>query len=482
MASTGPAGRHVPPWSISGELSGLVRDRVMGVWRWREFTIPLGSVYLAGAEGGAAAASGIVLILAVLVLAVALVRPGLLTRAVRRCLKRSRTHRWQRRWPSICRGLHWYRKLEEGGLLIPELLTWRMDRDRITIALRPLAEQTASSWDQMADALRRHVGGATVEWRESHGTLRVVVGRVGLPDLLPWQAHGAPEGQLVLGRRHGGGPLVIDALTTPHVLLAGATGSGKGGTIRAASAAALAAGWSLVILDPKEAGEYAWLELLGVPVPTTLREQVAALEELERVRKNRQAAIKLRGVDGLSDLPGETQQVWRPVLLVVDEAADLLVATKGKSEQDRVRAALQHKAGGLIVELARKGRSAGIHLLVAIQRPDIAQLGDQGGALRNNLAARLALGRLDADGLRMLGISATDPGALALDGTQGRGVCVGFAGDPRPSACQVAWLDQDRARAEVTPTWMQGLHFIGPQSAGEGSEQAEEAAPLRVVR
>jgi hypothetical protein len=314
----------------------------------------------------------------------------------------------------------------------------------------------------MADALRRHVGGASVEWRESHGALRVVVGRVGLPDVLPWRAHGAPEGQLVLGRRHGGEPLVLDSWTTPHVLLAGATGSGKGGTIRAASAAALAAGWSLVILDPKEAGEYAWLELLGVPVLTTLREQVGALEELERIRQSRQAAIKLRGVDGLYDLPLETQQVWRPVLLVVDEATDLLAATKGKSEQDRLRAALQHRAAGQIVELARKGRSAAIHLLVAIQRPDIAQLGDQGGALRNNLAARLALGRLDADGLRMLGISATDPAALSLDGTQGRGVCVGFAGDPRPSACQVAWLDQERARTEVTPSGCRGSTSSAP--------------------
>src|SRR6266700_3895575 len=87
--------------------------------------------------------------------------------------------------------------------------------------------------------------------------------------------------------------------------------------------------------------------------------------------------------------------------------------TKGKSGEDGLRAGLQHKAGELIAELARKGRSAAIHLIVAIQRPETAQLGDQGGALRNNLTARLALGSLDADGLRMLGIASTDPAALA---------------------------------------------------------------------
>jgi hypothetical protein len=360
--------------------------------------------------------------------------------------------------------LHWYRKLNDNALLIPELVSWHEDRERVSVALRPLPEQAVSSWDAMADALRRFVGGASVEWRESHGTLRVVIGRVGLPDHLAWQPHGAPEGRLVLGRRHGGGELAIDSRSTAHVLLAGATGSGKGGAIRATAAGALQAGWHLVVLDPKEAGEYAWLEVLGVPVVTELHEQVDTLERLAEIREVRQTVVRAEGLDSWYQLPLERLQIYRPVLLVVDEAADLLAATKGKSGEDRLRATLQHKAGELIAELARKGRSAAIHLLVAIQRPETAQLGDQGGALRNNLTARLALGSLDADGLRMLGISSTDPAAFALDGTPGRGICVGFAGDPRPSVCQVAWLDQARARAEIRPTYVQGLELIGPKS------------------
>jgi DNA segregation ATPase FtsK/SpoIIIE-like protein len=322
----------------------------------------------------------------------------------------------------------------------------------------------------MADAFRRFLGGASVEWRESLGTLRIVVSRVGLPDFLPWHAQGAPEGRLLIGRRHGGQQLAIDARTTPHVLLSGTTGSGKGGAIRATAAAALQGGWHLVVLDPKESGEYAWLELLGAPVVTRLSEQIETLDHLAAVRRGRQEIVRRYGVDTWLDLPGELQS-WRPVLVVVDEAADILAATKGKSGEDRLRATLQHKAGELIAELARKGRSAGIHLLVAIQRPETTQLGDQGGSLRNNLTARLALGSLDADGLRMLGIPAGDPVALALDGTPGRGICVGFTGDPRPSVCQVAWLDQGRARMEVTPTYPQGLHLIQPSA-----QQSEEAA------
>jgi S-DNA-T family DNA segregation ATPase FtsK/SpoIIIE len=314
------------------------------------------------------------------------------------------------------------------------------------------------------------VGGASVEWRESFGTLRIVVGRIGLPVFLPWEPHGGRDGQLVLGRRHGGALLTLDARTTPHVLLSGATGSGKGGAIRATAAAALQGGWHVVVLDPKEAGEFTWLGALDVPVVTELSSQVDALESLEAVRRARQVTVKEHGADSWLDLPAEMLESWRPVLLIIDEAADILATTKGKSSEDKLRAAFQLKAGELIAELARKGRSAGIHLLVAIQRAETAQLGDQGGALRNNLGARLALGSLDADGLRMLGIAANDPTALALDGTPGRGICVGFSGDPRASVCQVAWLDQTRARVEVAPACPQGFDVIAPAPDAEANQ------------
>jgi hypothetical protein len=401
----------------------------------------------------------------VLVCATALalvLQPAMVLHAPRRCLGRTRAHIRRRRWSKVCIGLRWFRKLDDGAVLIPSLLSWQEDAGRLIVELRPLPEQPSSSWDGMADAFRRFVGGATVEWRESFGTLRMVVSRLGVPTFLPWQPHGAVEGRLVIGRRHGGESLVLDARTTPHVLLSGATGSGKGGAIRAATAAALRGGWQVVVLDPKEAGEFAWLEVLRVPVLTELRDQVETLEFLTNARRLRQVVVKANGADSWLDLPGELLENWRPVLLIIDEAADLLATTKGKGGEDRIRATLQQKAGELIAELARKGRSGGIHLLVAIQRPETAQLGDQGGSLRNNLGARLALGSLDADGLRMMGIAATDPSVLALDGTPGRGICIGFAGDPRPSACQVEWLDQARARAEVVPTHAQGLDQIEP--------------------
>lgn len=463
MGNTAGAGRHVPPWTPLEALGSYAVHRAAGLWRWRDVVVPVVALYAAGVVAGGI---GLAVVGAIIVLATAvgvLLRPGLVRRSVARCSDRSHARKIHRDWPGICRGLHWYRNLgEREGLLVPQLLGWSDGVNGLDVTLRPLPEQGADQWDKMADALRRFVGGASVEWRESNGTLRIVIGRYALPIVLPWQSEDAYDGQLVLGRRHGGARLTIDLGLTPHVLLAGATGSGKGGTIRAAVAAAMQAGWSVVVLDPKEAGEYFWLMCHGIPFESELSSQVLALEHLEQVRRARQAAIKMAGVDSLVDLPEEVRERWRPVLLVVDEAADLLTVTKGRSDAERSRAARQQRAGELIAELARKGRSAGIHLLVAVQRPDLTQLGEQGGALRNNLTARLALGHLDADGLRMMGISGTDPVVHALDGTRGRGICVGFADDPRPSACQVAWLDQARARAEIGPRWAQGFEFIEP--------------------
>jgi S-DNA-T family DNA segregation ATPase FtsK/SpoIIIE len=331
------------------------------------------------------------------------------------------------------------------------------------VQLRPLPEQGARSWDQMADALRRMVAGASVQWRESQGTLTVVISRAALPTKLTWRSGRSEQGRVVIGERHGGAVLALDVLRTPHVLLAGATGSGKGGAIRSALAGALEAGWHAFVIDPKESGEYRWLEQLGVPVFSTITEQVETLRSIERLRECRQALIKAGGADTWHELPTEVRSGWRPVLVVIDEAADLLVAVKGRSEAQREYGGLQQEAASLIAQLARKGRSAGIHMIIAIQRPDTAQLGDQGGALRNNLTARLALGNLDAEGIRMLGVATTDPVAMTLDGTPGRGICVGFGDDPRPSACQIAWLDQHEALVRVNPKARQGLDAVNPK-------------------
>lgn len=456
------AGRFVPEadWVII--LFDQLIHAVQRLWCWREFSLPVGAVVIADAAHDPDLSLTIALISVICVVLLLLTRPTMIASAFKRCRTRSRALSRQIAWPGTCERLGWSRRLPSGGRLVPALLGWAEDDYQVRILLRPLAEHGPRAWDQMADALRRMVGGETVQWRETRGILAVVVSRHGLPPRLEWASGLSGNERIVLGRRHGGALLALDILRAPHVLLAGATGSGKGGAIRAAVAGALEAGWQAAVLDPKESGEYRWVERLGVPVFSSVGEQLCALEVIEGVRERRQAAIKQHGVDNWHQLPDAARDRWCPILVVVDEAADLLISVKGRSATQKEYAATQHQAAALIAQLARKGRSAGIHLIVAIQRPDTAQLGDGGGALRNNLGARLALGSLDAEGLRMLGIPSSDPIATTLDGTPGRAICVGFGDDPRPSSCQVAWLQQERAISEITPAASQGFASLEP--------------------
>jgi hypothetical protein len=470
----GHAGRYVPEpdWRIM-LLEQLFRA-IERLWCWREFSVPVLAVLIAYKARHPDLALSAGLLMACLLVLLLFTRPRTILDVARRCRQRSRALSRRIVWPQLARELGWARRLEKGGLLVPDLVSWSENDRQVVAQVRPLPEHGSRSWDQMADALRRLVGGATVQWRESHGILTVVVSRVALPASLTWASGLSGSEELVIGQRHGGGALGLDVRRAPHVLVAGATGSGKGGAIRAALAGALEAGWQAVVLDPKESGEYHWLDRLAVPVFSSIGEVVCALEVLEGIRDRRQALIKQRGADNWQQVPASVRARWCPVLVVIDEAADLVVPVKGRSEPQREYAALQHRAATLIAQLARKGRSAGIHLIVAIQRPDTAQLGDGGGALRNNLSARLALGSLDAEGIRMLGISSTDAVAATLDGTPGRGICVGFGDDPRPSACQVAWLDQREAASEIRPGSAQGLGAIEPLGDVDGLEPQPE--------
>ncbi|MGH2843007.1 MAG: FtsK/SpoIIIE domain-containing protein [Solirubrobacteraceae bacterium] len=466
------AGDHVPD---QGSWIGEHFFRTIArIWCWREFTLPVLTVIGLDDSGHHVLGHELLGLIVLVLVPLLLFRPSVVLRAWRRCHARSQALSTQYNWPGLCEQLGWSRRLPSGGRIVPALIDWVEDNHQVRVRLQPLAEHTQQAWDQMADAIRRLVGGESVQWRETRGVLTVTVSRHALPTSLAWTAGQCDRQHLVIGALRDGAPLALDVARSPHVLLAGATGAGKGGAIRCALAGALQAGWQPIVLDPKESGEYEWARRLAVPILTSIGDQVLTLEVIDALRERRQTVIRAHGADSWHEVPVIDRSGWRPILVVVDEAADLLTPVKGRSEQARELAAVQQRAASLITQLARKGRSAGIHLIVAIQRPDITQLGDAGGVLRNNLTARLALGRLDSDGLRMLGITANDPAALALDGTPGRGVCVGFGNDPRPSVCQVAWLDQHQACEQVLSAAPQGLGSMVPLSFDPLHQPGEE--------
>ncbi|MDQ2760343.1 MAG: FtsK/SpoIIIE domain-containing protein [Actinomycetota bacterium] len=241
-----------------------------------------------------------------------------------------------------------------------------------------------------------------------------------------------------------------DLSAAPHALFTGATGSGKTSTILCSIAQAHAHGFDVWALDPKQS-EFGFLSGRVERVARGLDECWQALIDAEAQMRERQALMDEHGVRHWRDVPD-----MRPMLIVVDEAFDLLAA----GLRDKARKAQQDAAADALQSIAGLGRAPGVHLIVAAQRPDAKVLA---GAMRNNLRCRLLLGRpLQAEALMVLdGISdVPDVAPGAAEPPKGRGL----AQTASPSAPVVlqAWYASDEAVMAALP---------------EAREEGDEAAP-----
>jgi hypothetical protein len=230
---------------------------------------------------------------------------------------------------------------------------------------------------------------------------------------------------------HPDGPAVWNLRRAPHLLVAGATGSGKSSLLRNVLAALpLGWCWRVVVIDPKEVdfspARYD-VEVYGLAEAPDVLADVA--DDLGR-RKER---LQRDGCDHWLDLPERMVPV-RPTLVVLDESADLLGGVGlAKPEAQRVRDAV-----GL---LARQGRACGVHLVAAFTRPDTDAVP---GAVRDQFAARVALGPLSPDGARMLFGAHRVP--TLPDGPVGTGLSLGLDGGQRLRRLRVPWVTIDDVR------------------------------------
>lgn len=169
--------------------------------------------------------------------------------------------------------------------------------------------------------------------------------------------------------------IVLDFAKMPHILLAGTTGSGKSVAMHSLLCGLLFKvtpnRCRLLMIDPKkvEFSYYSGLPHLLAPIATSTAEALHALKELCRIMDNRYKELEQSGKKNIDEAD-------KPhIILAVDELADLIMTSDGEAEN-------------YLIRLAQLGRAAGVHLLLATQRPTRAIIP---GLLSANMPCKIAL-------------------------------------------------------------------------------------------
>lgn len=210
---------------------------------------------------------------------------------------------------------------------------------------------------------------------------------------------------MVLGKDISGHPVVVDLAKMPHLLVAGTTGSGKSVGLNAMLLSFLykssCENLRMILIDPKmlELSVYDDIPHLLTPVITDMGEAAGALRwcvaEMER-RYKLMSVLGVRNIAGYNDKVAKANQEGAPLLdplyvsddgneappllnlpaivVVADEYADMIMVLGKKVEQ-------------LIARLAQKARAAGIHLILATQRPSVNVVT---GLIKANIPTRIA--------------------------------------------------------------------------------------------
>ena len=185
---------------------------------------------------------------------------------------------------------------------------------------------------------------------------------------------------IAMGQDTGGAPVALDLASLPHMLIAGATGSGKSVQINSIIASFLLTKTPeqlrLLMVDPKrvELTPFNGIPHLVQPVIVEAEEVTDALKGLNREMIRRYKQMEELGVRNIEAYNGRSGEKMPFLVLIVDELADLMMVAGFEVEQNLVR-------------LAQLGRAAGIHLLLATQRPSVNVVT---GLLKANVPARCA--------------------------------------------------------------------------------------------
>ncbi len=266
-----------------------------------------------------------------------------------------------------------------------------------------------------------------------------VVGLRGILESVDIDASGSKL-TFALGRDVAGKAQAVDLAKMPHLLIAGATGSGKSVMVNALITSLLCEATPddvrMILVDLKrvELAAYNGLPHLLVPVVTEPERAKAALKwavnEMEG-RYRRFAGASVRNIRGYNESRADPEDRLPSIVLIVDELADLMMR-EGKNVEEP------------IVRLAQKARATGIHMVLATQRPSVNVVT---GLIKANFPSRIAFAMASQIDSRTI---LDSPGAEDLIG---RGDMLYQPADlPRPMRLQGVFVSDAEINA-VTGHW-----------------------------